>query len=625
MKKINVILLSLTLIIAASLVIVQFSAIAKTFINFNSTDGFFSFIPNILFNQPAPFHPGSYNIIANGGFEGNTGWVIPATAFSAGYSIDLAHSGSHSMRTGITDPVDNRYAYSDARQTVTIPVDATFTYLSMWIYPISGETVLGTFPEIPEESSFGDEPMVGDLQYVIILDQYGHWIDTLFWQLRDDRTWKNIHYDLSNYAGDTIMIQFGTYNDGYNGTSAMYVDDVHLDIYPYAPPSPTPTDSVPPGDCTEKIKNGGFENGTAWEIPVTAYPAAYSTTKYHSGTRSMRTGIVIADDNLYSYSSTRQTVTIPATSKNVTLRFWIYPRSDETLSIPIPQQQLGIVFEEAPLSGDVQYVLILDENNIWIDTLVWDRSDSRQWTEYSFNLKQYAGQTIKLHFGTYNDGYNGITSMYVDDVSLTICPPGTPTPTLPPTPTPNVTPTPTKTPMPANCYEEIINTGFEKNTGWGIPLTVYPAVYSPTKFHSGTRSMRTGIVAVGDNVYSFSDARQTVDIPSDSEKAKLTLWEYPMSGEVSSLALPQIQLGTTFGLAPLSGDVQYLLVLDRYDTWIDTLIWQRSDDRHWNSQTFNLLNFAGMTITLQFGTYNDGKNGISAMYVDDFSLMICRP
>jgi len=625
MKKITVILLGFSLTLAVVLILVKFSAIAQTFINFESPYSISFFLPKILSDQTLPFRPGSYNIIKNGNFEGNTGWVIPVTAFSAGYSTDIARNGSHSMRTGITNPVDNRYAYSDARQVVVIPGDATYVNLNMWIYPISGETNQTAVPETLEEGIFGEEPMVGDLQYVIILDRYGHWIDTLFWQLRDDRSWKNIQYDLSNYVGETIMIQFGTYNDGYNGISAMFVDDVQLDIYPYAPPSPTPTDAVPPGGCIEKIKNSGFENGTAWEIPVTTYPAAYSAAKYHSGTRSMRTGIINADENLYSYSSTRQTVIIPAHSKNVTLRFWIYPKSDEILSIPIPQQQLGIVFGEAPLSGDVQYVLILDENDIWIDTLVWERSNSHQWTEYSFDLNQYAGQTIKLHFGTYNDGYNGISSMYVDDVSLTICPPGTPTPTLPPTPTPDVTPTPTNTPMPANCYEEIINNGFEKNTGWGIPLTVYPAVYSPAKFHNGIRSMRTGIVAVGDNIYSFSDARQTVSIPSNSDKAKLTLWEYPMSGEILSLALPQIQLGTIFGQSPLSGDVQYLLILDQYDTWIDTLIWQRSNDRHWNSHTFNLLNFAGMTITLQFGTYNDGQNGISAMYVDDFSLMICRP
>jgi len=47
------------------------------------------------------------------------------------------------------------------------------------------------------------------------------------------------------------------------------------------------------------------------------------------------------------------------------------------------------------------------------------------WTEYtqawhqrSFDLRAYAGQRIKVHFGAKNDGQNWITSVYLDDVEL---------------------------------------------------------------------------------------------------------------------------------------------------------------------------------------------------------------
>jgi bacillopeptidase F (M6 metalloprotease family) len=69
----------------------------------------------------------------------------------------------------------------------------------------------------------------------------------------------------------------------------------------------------------------------------------------------------------------------------------------------------------------LQYAIIRDENDELIDTLLWQRSDDQAWTFHKFDLTAYAGQTIKLNFGVYNDGQDGITAMYLDDVSLEIC------------------------------------------------------------------------------------------------------------------------------------------------------------------------------------------------------------
>jgi hypothetical protein len=135
----------------------------------------------------------------------------------------------------------------------------------------------------------------------------------------------------------------------------------------------------------------------------------------------MRTGIVIPADNRYSYSSTRQLVSIPSNAVNATLSFWLYPISGEAASMAVPPLPKMSDFGKVPLAGDVQYVLILDPYNNWIDTLVWQRTNTQAWTYLTFDLKGYAGQSIKLHFGTYNDGYGGITAMYVDDVSLITC------------------------------------------------------------------------------------------------------------------------------------------------------------------------------------------------------------
>jgi hypothetical protein len=177
--------------------------------------------------------------------------------------------------------------------------------------------------------------------------------------------------------------------------------------------------------CVEEIANGGFEDSSDWEIPVTAYTAGYSTAEAHGGSRSMRVGIMDAGENKYSYSSARQPFTIPADANSATLGFWLYSLSGEASmrSLTSPIHPLAPSVEEAVLSDDLQYVLILNEDDVWIDTVLWQQRDDQEWTYHEANLLDYAGQTVKLHFGVYNDGLDGVTGMYVDDVSLVVCSP----------------------------------------------------------------------------------------------------------------------------------------------------------------------------------------------------------
>ncbi len=60
---------------------------------------------------------------------------------------------------------------------------------------------------------------------------------------------------------------------------------------------------------------------------------------------------------------------------------------------PLPYRMLRALPEEAPLAGDWQYALILNEDD---------------------------------QIGVYNGGIDGVTAMYVDDVSLEICSPSPP-------------------------------------------------------------------------------------------------------------------------------------------------------------------------------------------------------
>ena len=65
---------------------------------------------------------------------------------------------------------------------------------------------------------------------------------------------------------------------------------------------------------------------------------------------------------------------------------------------------------------------------------LYARLDNQQaWQEESFDLSPYLGKTIRLQFGTYNDG-SGLTAVqYFDALSLQVVSGVQPTPTAMPT------------------------------------------------------------------------------------------------------------------------------------------------------------------------------------------------
>jgi hypothetical protein len=203
---------------------------------------------------------------------------------------------------------------------------------------------------------------------------------------------------------------------------------------------------------------------------------------------------------------------------------------------------------------------------------------------------------------------------------------GTSTSTATPTgtePTPSLTPTPTSTTNP--CQDVIVNGGFESVGGWYIPNTTYPAEYSIAQHHSGDWSMRTGIVNPGDDVYSYSSTRQQVSIPSDADSAILSFWVYPISGEASYISSLLRPVGPFRG-PQIQDDLQYMAVLDINDNLISIEFSMLSNGQAWETHAVDLLSYKGQTIKVEFGTINDGNpgQGVTAMYVDDVVLNICR-
>jgi hypothetical protein len=565
------------------------------------------------------------DVIVNGSFETNEAWQLPATEYTAVYSTAAAHTGSRSVHTGITTPAHNRYSYSSARQMVTIPANTTSANLRLWLYPLSGEVLsaAGSLDEFyplgprPSGADFGTEALAGDAQYVMVLDPGLNPVDpaddtlleTLLWMRSNAGQWQMYDFNITRYAGRTIKIQVGTYNDGFGGISAMYADDISLELCDNGstPPPPSPT-------CNNYLANPGFEYYTHWGIPITEYPAGYSKARAYSGIQSMRTGIVNPAINKYSYSDAYQVVTIPGNATQAKLGLHLYMQSGEVTTAgeherSLPDVPTGEVFGETSLASDVQYVLILNQYGYILETLLWTRQNTNAWGYWEFDLLQYRGQTIRLQFGTYNDGWGGITAMYADDVILDVCdsiPPPTPTP-----------------PPPGTCTEAFANNGFESTSAWGIPITEYSAGYSTAQAYTGARSMRTGIIYAAHNRYSYSDAFQSASIPLYSSSATLGMYIYQRSTESTNLAFAEGPTSALLSNQVLSGDVQYVLILDWYGNWIDTLLWQRKSTQAWHYHQFNLDRYAGSTVRVQFGTYNDGWAGVTSMYVDDASFLVC--
>ena len=212
----------------------------------------------------------------------------------------------------------------------------------------------------------------------------------------------------------------------------------------------------------------------------------------------------------------------------------------------------------------------------------------------------------------------------------TATPTATDTPTI--TPTPSNTPTSTNTPTATNtptisCSNIVINSGFEENLAWSIPVTKFTAGYNTTQKHSGLRSMRTGIVSLMDNIESYSSARQIVAIPSDATQANLQYWLLPKSTEPVYMKVPGLEQNVlSLDSVEWASDVQLVLILDPDDeTELARLFANRQNGNTWQLHAHDLMPFAGQNIMLYFGTYNNGRYGVTSMFVDDVTLQVCAP
>lgn len=157
-----------------------------------------------------PVVSGGEQLIVNGGFETEGGWIFSQTRVPAAYSTEIVRSGRRSARLGIVSGRD-LYSYSSVHQIITIPAGVQRAVLRYWTYPISQDI----YPN--------------DLQLVLILDENFRIAAVADQSLSNAHQWLPGSVDLTRFAGRAITLYFGVYNGGGTGsTTAMYLDDVEL-------------------------------------------------------------------------------------------------------------------------------------------------------------------------------------------------------------------------------------------------------------------------------------------------------------------------------------------------------------------------------------------------------------
>jgi hypothetical protein len=190
--------------------------------------------------------------------------------------------------------------------------------------------------------------------------------------------------------------------------------------------------------CGNVIGDGGFETGGAWQLGATPVPPEYVTDTKHSGARSLALGIT-QGANAASYSSAKQSVTIPAGATEARLSFWFYAT-------------VG-----AQAGADKMQLVLLNPDGTTLTVLWTSSSNNPVWSQLTHDVTPWRGRTVQVYFNVINDGAGGATGMFLDDVSLAVCTDTllatvTPPPTAPDAPQGSTDPLPSSTPFAPPAY-----------------------------------------------------------------------------------------------------------------------------------------------------------------------------
>jgi hypothetical protein len=159
------------------------------------------------------------------------------------------------------------------------------------------------------------------------------------------------------------------------------------------------------------------------------------------------------------------------------------------------------------------------------------------------------------------------------------------------------------------CTDYIVNGGYETGdlSGWTSAAANPPPQITAAPTHDGAYAVRVGAATVADSITqdSYSSVQQAISLPAHAVSATLSFERYRYSGDTT--------------------DLQYVYVVVPGSSLPDYLVFDRVHDPQWLSGTFDLLGYAGQTITLRFGVRNNGSGGTTGMVIDDVQTQICVP
>src|SRR5882724_6036235 len=214
-------------------------------------------------------------------------------------------------------------------------------------------------------------------------------------------------------------------------------NDNNTVLYELGPGAPCTTPTPPPPRCsTGLIHNSGFETGNFadWTIDgtipspevlnVLPYSGRFSALLGGDPSLLQFCGFVFGAEPLGDSSFYQEFGSVPA---NAQLSFWHW---DCTTDVSI--------------DFDWSDAYITDTDGNILQTIYHQLSNAECWIHETVDLSPWVGQTIRVKFLVHQDGFGDFTSMFVDDVQVTLPGPCVATPT----PTPRATPTPRGRPTP---------------------------------------------------------------------------------------------------------------------------------------------------------------------------------
>ncbi len=196
------------------------------------------------------------NQLVNSDMEANTGWLFGASAVPGAYSTAQFASPSRSVRLGITSGA-NVNSFSSMRQQVAVPAGGQLR-LSLQVYPIS----------LPVDA--------GDRQEILILDPVsGATLRQVWSYIGNNAVWMPLQFDLSEFLGRNIVVYINVFNNGTGGITAMFVDNVTLEVCnggATATPTPIVVTATPTPIVVTATPTLFIVTATPTPIVVTATP-----------------------------------------------------------------------------------------------------------------------------------------------------------------------------------------------------------------------------------------------------------------------------------------------------------------------------------------------------------------